>query len=61
MKLAVIESKSIVLEVGEGVAQAKNYAQKLQLDYAFACNGTEIYQIQMKTAQEGKVANFPSP
>ena len=61
VKLAVIESKSIVLEVGEGVAQAKNYAQKMQLDYAFACNGTEIYQIQMKTAREGKVANFPSP
>ena len=45
VKLAVIESKSIVLEVGEGVAQAKNYAQKMQLDYAFACNGTEIYKI----------------
>ena len=61
VKLAVIEAKSISLEVGEGVAQAKNYAQKLQLDYAFACNGNEIYQIQMKTAKEGKVANFPSP
>ena len=42
VKLAVIESKSIVLEVGEGVAQAKNYAQKMQLDYAFACNNFSL-------------------
>ena len=31
-KLAVIEAKSDELEVGEGVAQAKNYAKKLKLD-----------------------------
>lgn len=31
-KLAIIEAKSDVLEVGEGVAQAKNYAEKLKLD-----------------------------
>nr|HPG59002.1 type I restriction endonuclease [Candidatus Wallbacteria bacterium] len=33
-KLAVIEAKSDKLAVGEGVAQAKNYAEKLRLDYA---------------------------
>jgi len=30
-KLAVIEAKSSDLKVGESVAQAKNYAEKLQL------------------------------
>lgn len=30
-KLAVIEAKSDELKVGEGVAQAKNYAEKLHL------------------------------
>lgn len=35
-KLAVIEAKSDELEVGEGVAQAKNYAAKLQLEYTYA-------------------------
>ncbi|MBI5555309.1 MAG: type I restriction enzyme HsdR N-terminal domain-containing protein [Elusimicrobia bacterium] len=60
-KLAVIEAKSIELAVGEGVAQAKNYAQKLKLDFAFACNGKEIYQVCMNTGKEGLIAAFPSP
>jgi type I restriction enzyme R subunit len=60
-KLAVIEAKSRDLEVGEGVAQAKNYAEKLQLATAFATNGREIYQICMKTGAEGLIDTFPSP
>ncbi|MHB8125299.1 MAG: DEAD/DEAH box helicase family protein [Desulfitobacteriaceae bacterium] len=60
-KLAVIEAKSDELEVGEGVAQAKNYAEKLQLDYTYASNGKEIYQIGMKTGNEGLIALFPTP
>lgn len=43
-KLSVIEAKSDGLEVGEGAAQAKKYAEKLKLD----TNGREIYQICMK-------------
>jgi len=61
IKLAVIEAKSNDLEVGEGVAQAKLYADKLQLDTAFATNGKEIYSISMNTAAEGLVAWYPSP
>ena len=60
-KLAVIEAKSDELEVGEGVAQAKNYAEKMRLDTTFASNGREIYQICMKTGAEGLVADFPTP
>jgi type I restriction enzyme, R subunit len=60
-KLAVIEAKSDELEVGEGVAQAKNYATKLQLDTTFACNGREIYRICMKSGTEGLVDAFPTP
>ena len=60
-KLAVIEAKSDELEVGEGVAQAKNYAGKLKLDTTFASNGKEIYQICMKTGGEGLIASFPAP
>lgn len=60
-KLAVIEAKSDELEVGEGVAQAKDYAAKLQLDYTYASNGREIYQICMKTGVEGLVSLFPTP
>lgn len=60
-KLAVIEAKSDGLEVGEGVAQAKNYAEKLKLDTSYASNGKEIYQICMKTGGEGLITAFPAP
>ena len=60
-KLAVIEAKSSDLEVGEGVAQAKNYAEKLQLATTYASNGREIYQINMITGEEGLIDTFPSP
>jgi type I restriction enzyme R subunit len=60
-KLAVIEAKSNELEVGEGVAQAKQYATKLELDYTYAANGKEIYEICLATGIEGIVSGFPTP
>jgi type I restriction enzyme R subunit len=61
IKLAVVEAKSNELVVGEGVAQAKLYAGKLQLETTYATNGTEIYSICMKTGAEGLVDNYLSP
>ncbi len=61
VKLAVIEAKSDELPVGEGVAQAKAYADKLKIDYTYVANGREIYQICMKNGREGLVRTFPSP
>jgi len=61
IKLAVVEAKSDELEVGEGVAQAKQYAEKLALDTGYATNGREIYSICMKTGAEGLVADFLTP
>ena len=60
-KLASIEAKSDIQEVGEGVAQAKNYAEKLHLQTTFSTNGKEIYQICMETGTEGLITNFPTP
>ena len=60
-KLAVVEAKSDEVGVGEGVAQAKLYAQKLRLDTSFAANGKVIYQICHKTGTEREVPVFPSP
>jgi type I restriction enzyme R subunit len=60
-KLAAMEAKSDEREVGEGVAQAKNYAEKMRLAYTFASNGKEIYQICMQTGAEGLIAAFPTP
>jgi type I restriction enzyme R subunit len=61
IKLAVIEAKSDELSVGEGVMQAKQYAQKLHLETTYSTNGLEIYQICMKTGEERLVIDFLSP
>src|SRR5688572_9207149 len=61
MKLAVIEAKSDELEVGEGVAQAKSYAMKMQLAYSFSANGRQIYQIGIFSGREELVVKFPTP
>ena len=60
-KLAVIEAKSDEQEVGEGVAQAKDYAEKLKIDDCYSANGREIYHIDMDSAKEGLIGNFHSP
>jgi type I restriction enzyme R subunit len=60
-KLAVVEAKSDELEVGEGVAQAKQYATMLHLDFTYATNGKDIYEINLKTGKEGLIGAFPSP
>lgn len=60
-KLAVIEAKSDELEVGEGVAQAKDYAEKLKIDDCYAANGRDIYHIDMDLAKEGLIENFHNP
>ncbi len=61
IKLAAIEAKSDQQQVVEGVAQAKNYAEKMHLDTTFATNGKEIYRICMKTGMEGLIDRFPTP
>ena len=61
IKLAVIEAKSDRQGVGEGVAQAKQYAEKLHLETTYASNGKEIYSICLKTGKEGLVANYLTP
>lgn len=60
-KLAVIEAKSDELSVVEGVAQAKEYADKLCIKYTYSTNGDKIYAINMETGEEGEINKFPTP
>src|ERR1039457_2553954 len=54
-KLAVDEAKAWDKPLTEGVAQAKNYAAKMAVRFAYATNGQGIYRIDMQTGQEGEV------
>ena len=60
-KLAVIEAKSDDHEPTEGVAQAKDYAIKLNLETAYATNGKQIYEMCMETGKEWYPERFPTP
>ncbi|SCY87892.1 EcoAI/FtnUII family type I restriction enzme subunit R [Flavobacterium caeni] len=59
--LAVIEAKAATKYYTDGVGQAKAYAEKLQIRFAFATNGKQHYQIDMQEGVEGDVLQFPSP
>ena len=61
VKLAVIEAKSDEKVVGDGVAQAKEYAEKLAIRFTYATNGDEIYFMDMQSGEEYLVDKFPSP
>ena len=60
-KLAAIEAKADEVDVSEGVAQAKNYATLLNLNYTFAANGKEIKQMRLNPKEEKLVEKFPTP
>jgi type I restriction enzyme R subunit len=60
-KLAVVEAKAWNEAVSEGVAQAKNYAQKLAIRFTYSTNGQGIYAIDMESGKEGSLASYPTP
>ncbi len=60
-KLAVIEAKAWDKPLTEGVGQAKSYAGKLAVRYAYSTNGQGIYAIDMKEGAECDVPLYPSP
>lgn len=60
-KLAVIEAKKRDDPLTRGVAQAKEYAEKLDVRYTYSTNGIGFYQIDMKTGHECKIDQFLTP
>jgi type I restriction enzyme R subunit len=60
-KLGVSEAKAWDRPLTEGVAQAKDYAAKMAVRFAYSSNGQGIYGVDMKTGTEGELARYPSP
>lgn len=60
-QLAVIEAKAWDKPLTEGVGQAKNYALKLAVRFAYATNGRGVYLIDMLTGKEGDESRYPTP
>jgi type I site-specific restriction endonuclease len=59
--LAVVEAKADSRPLTESVGQAKEYAAKLQLRFAYASNGKGLYAIDMDSGEEGETEAFPTP
>ena len=59
-KLAVVEAKAWDQALTEGVGQAKDYAQRLKIRFAYSTNGQGFYGIDME-GEEGEIASIHGP
>ena len=61
--IAVVEAKKYDLEVGTGMQQAIEYAQLLDLPFAYSTNGQAFLEHDMLTGSEREISmeDFPSP
>ena len=61
MPLAVVEAKPDSATVGEGMQQAKEYAEILGLKFAYDTNGKEILEFDYLTGKEKLITAYPAP
>ncbi len=61
MPVAVVEAKASYATPGQGLQQAKDYAEILDLKFAYATNGHGIVEFDYVTGREREVGNFPTP
>jgi type I restriction enzyme, R subunit len=60
-KLAVVEAKAWDEPLTAGVGQAKDYAGKLEIRFAYSSNGQGVYGVDMQEGAEGEQPRFPTP
>ena len=63
LPLAVIEAKDDRHNIGDGMFQAQEYAQKLDVRFVFSSNGDGFLAYDMKTGKQKQISldDFPSP
>jgi type I restriction enzyme R subunit len=59
--IAVVEAKAAYKNSGDGLQQAKEYAQILGLKFAYATNGHGIVEHDFTTGHDNDLNEFPSP
>jgi type I restriction enzyme, R subunit len=60
-RIAVVEAKARDKYYTDGVAQAKLYAEHLDIRFSYSTNGERYYEIDMETGEEQEIERFPSP
>jgi len=59
--IAVVEAKKYSKNKAEGLQQAKEYAEILDLKFAYATNGREIIEFDYLTGLQTEIDAFPTP
>jgi len=59
--IAVVEAKPTFKSPGDGIQQAKEYAEILGLKFAYSTNGKSIVEFDYTTGRETEDDSFPSP
>src|SRR5207249_1299130 len=59
--LAVVEAKPEYKSAADGLQQAKQYAEMLELKFAYASNGPEILEFDYFTGVEKALTSYPTP
>jgi len=59
--IAVVEAKAAYKTAGDGLQQAKDYAEILGLKFAYATNGHNILEFDFLTGKETALEQFPTP
>jgi len=60
-RIAVVEAKARDKYYTDGIAQAKDYAECLDIRFTYSTNGERIYEVDMQTGEEREIETFPSP
>lgn len=61
LAIAVVEAKPTYATPGDGLQQAKDYAEVLGLKFAYATNGEGIVEFDFTTGLERTIGTFPTP
>ena len=59
--IAVVEAKADYKLPGDGMQQAKEYAEILDLKFAYSTNGEGIVEFNFLTGEERELPSFPTP
>lgn len=59
--IGVVEAKKRDAYYTEGLPQAKDYAERLDVRFTYATNGLRIYQADIEEGAEGEVFAYPTP
>lgn len=60
-RIGIVEAKARDKYYTDGLGQAKDYAERLNIRFTYCTNGLQIYGVDMQEGTEGDVSRYPTP